>query len=371
MMKKKKYAGRIRLFLIWITLILAAGCGGGGGDGTGTKGDPSSVATSVKSSEPTADCPNGGVTVYSGIDSNGNGTLDDSEIRSGQEVCNGADGSAGSTALVAIVDEPSGTNCAGGGKKISVGMDSDGDGALDADEITSHDYICDGEDGNDGTNGHNSLVSIDPAAPSRECNNGGINVQSGLDVNDNGVLDSGEVSSSRLVCNGDTGDTGPEGPQGPGITWETMNGSFTAEANKGYLVDGDVLVTAGLPDSASLVPGDIIEIDGIGSGGWKIGQQDGQMIVTKNIENPVFGLTARAADRAWNSIASSADGSRLVAVAAGGQIYTSADFGASWTARDSVRNWHAVASSSDGRRLVAIVLNGQIYTSVEIGRAHV
>jgi photosystem II stability/assembly factor-like uncharacterized protein len=45
------------------------------------------------------------------------------------------------------------------------------------------------------------------------------------------------------------------------------------------------------------------------------------------------------------------------------QIYTSTDSGATWTARDSSRSWYSVASSADGTKLVAVEQGGQIYTS--------
>ena len=66
-------------------------------------------------------------------------------------------------------------------------------------------------------------------------------------------------------------------------------------------------------------------------------------------------------------MASSADGSKLVAAAYYGQLYTSTDSGVSWKARDSVRLWSVVASSADGSKLVAAVSSltsgGQLYTS--------
>src|SRR3546814_1654537 len=49
----------------------------------------------------------------------------------------------------------------------------------------------------------------------------------------------------------------------------------------------------------------------------------------------------------------SADGSKLAASVFGGQIYTSTDNGASWTARESNRWWASIASSADGTKLVA------------------
>jgi photosystem II stability/assembly factor-like uncharacterized protein len=92
------------------------------------------------------------------------------------------------------------------------------------------------------------------------------------------------------------------------------------------------------------------------------------------IDAPVQGLsytqsvwTAREINRSWLSVASSADGSKLVAVAINDKIYTSTDSGASWTPRESNRNWRSVASSADGSKLVAVVSGGQIYTSANSG----
>ena len=77
--------------------------------------------------------------------------------------------------------------------------------------------------------------------------------------------------------------------------------------------------------------------------------------------------TARETARPWRCVASSSDGTKLVAGVYGGQIYTSTHSGATWTARDSARNWQCVASSSDGTKLVAGVYGGQIYTSTDSG----
>jgi hypothetical protein len=65
----------------------------------------------------------------------------------------------------------------------------------------------------------------------------------------------------------------------------------------------------------------------------------------------------------WNSVATSADGMRLVAVASGGAIYTSTDAGVSWgPASVTNASWAAVASSADGAKLVAAAYGGGIYT---------
>ena len=72
--------------------------------------------------------------------------------------------------------------------------------------------------------------------------------------------------------------------------------------------------------------------------------------------------------RNWFDIASSSDGTKLVAVVQGGPIYTSTDSGATWTARTGSGAWTSVASSSDGTKLIAgLTGNGYIYTSNNSG----
>jgi photosystem II stability/assembly factor-like uncharacterized protein len=69
----------------------------------------------------------------------------------------------------------------------------------------------------------------------------------------------------------------------------------------------------------------------------------------------------------WVSVASSADGANLVAVANNGFIYTSGDSGANWTQRATTQPWISVCSSADGSSLVAVVNNGLIYSSLDGG----
>ena len=78
--------------------------------------------------------------------------------------------------------------------------------------------------------------------------------------------------------------------------------------------------------------------------------------------------SAVASTNDWESVASSADGTKLAAVAYNGLIYTTTDSGTNWTARGSVnRYWTSIASSADGSKLAATEVNGQIYTSDDSG----
>jgi hypothetical protein len=76
---------------------------------------------------------------------------------------------------------------------------------------------------------------------------------------------------------------------------------------------------------------------------------------------------ARESPRKWIAVASSADGSRLIAAEVGGRLYTSTDSGVTWTPRESNRLWIAVSSSADGKKLAAAAMAGQIYISNDAG----
>lgn len=57
----------------------------------------------------------------------------------------GADGADGRDMLMSVADEAAGDNCKNGGKKFMSGVDADGNGVLDEAEIKSSYYICNGE----------------------------------------------------------------------------------------------------------------------------------------------------------------------------------------------------------------------------------
>ncbi len=179
-----------------------------------------SVAVRVFAAAPNNSCPNGGITVVSGIDSNGNGVLDTAEGTNTQIVCNGTNGTNGTigsnganglTALVAVAAEPAGGICAAGGSKVVAGLDTNTNNLLDGSEISSTSYICsamngtNGTNGTNGVNGLNTLVQIVSEAAGANCTNGGKNLKSGLDTNSNGILESSEVTSSAFICNGTSG----------------------------------------------------------------------------------------------------------------------------------------------------------------------
>ena len=69
----------------------------------------------------------------------------------GADGVNGTDGSNGSDGLNALIDmnpEPVGANCPNGGLRIDVGIDTNSNGSLDPAEITQTGFVCGGNDAN-------------------------------------------------------------------------------------------------------------------------------------------------------------------------------------------------------------------------------
>ena len=107
----------------------------------------------------------------------------------------GTDGTNGAKALIAIADEPAGSNCESGGKLITSGLDSNRNNVLDANEISSSEYICNGESGN------NALVTTTPFSGEQfGCQYGGVTLDVGNDSNNNGLLDQNEITQTTHLC---------------------------------------------------------------------------------------------------------------------------------------------------------------------------
>ncbi len=130
----------------------------------------------------------------------------------GEDGKDGVDGATGTDgALINITAEPAETeNCDGkGGTKIETGIDVNDDGVLNEDEITSTQFICNGETGGNGTagengsNGNNSLVKTteEPEGTENCDGKGGKKIEVGTDDNGDGELQDEEVDASTFVCN--------------------------------------------------------------------------------------------------------------------------------------------------------------------------
>jgi hypothetical protein len=149
------------------------------------------------------------------------------------------------------------------------------------------------------------------------------------------------------------------------VVWQAPSAAILqAQANAAYLLTNTQLVTLTLPASPNV--GDVVQVAGVGSGGWLLAQNPGQSIAGSF--TPLWaGIGAPSAK--WAAIASSFDGTKLAAVVYFGGIYTSTNSGTNWRQQISApyTNWQSIASSSDGTKLAAVVYPGGIYTSSNSG----
>lgn len=177
-----------------VLLALAMACSGTASDPgkDGSNGKNSLVRTEAE--PPGANCPAGGVAVRVGLDANGNGVLDDGEVSATSYVCNGVATLFSTESLAA-----GNAHCSAGGVALHHGLDVNGNGVLDPAEVAGTEYVC------DGAPGANGLVAIAAEAPGANCASGGQAIRSGIDVNRDGLLQPGEVTSTAYVCNGAAG----------------------------------------------------------------------------------------------------------------------------------------------------------------------
>ncbi len=150
---------------------------------------------------------------------NGQNGADGNDGADGQDGTNGSDGDDGANGLTSLIIsnfEPNGVNCPTGGTRIDTGIDDNGNSFLEGGEIDDTIFVCNGEDGNDGADGADGAngsstttmmvarLSIAPAYLG--CNGTGQLLQQGLDdgsgngIAQNGILESGEIITSSLIC---------------------------------------------------------------------------------------------------------------------------------------------------------------------------
>ena len=183
---------------------------------------------------------------------------------------------------------------------------------------------------------------------------------------------------------------------------------FQAAIDTGYVLTSSQLVTVTLPATPNV--GDIVRISGAGAGGWQTAQNTSQSVIGNFLSYANSYWTSVQTSDNWQSIASSADGNKLVAATlakglfifsggvwsslasnptgaagvassadgskfvavvngASGNIYNFTNGASAWTKLTGAitASWQAVASSADGSHLVAVIFGGRIYASVNSG----
>ena len=167
--------------------------------------------------------------------------------------------------------------------------------------------------------------------------------------------------------------------------WVTVSGSSApANPNVGYICTNNTTpVTITLPASPSV--GDTYKVAGIGDAGWIIRQNANQQIFAGNLSSSVgqtWTATFGGININWTAIACSADGTKMaagynVSGTSPGYIYTSTDSGATWGSQgfsSGTAYWSAIASSADGTHLIAaagyspyLLQSGVVYVSITSG----
>ncbi len=152
-------------------------------------------------------CFYGGIKMTSGLDKNRNNLLDSYEINSTYFECYETPISLVKTEILNV-----NSSCLNGGVVIKSGLDLNYDSILQDSEMTNSINICNGTNGSNGTNGTNgnngtngSTSLIKTTAISEDnnetnCSNGGTKIETGLDLNSNGILDLNEISASQEIC---------------------------------------------------------------------------------------------------------------------------------------------------------------------------
>lgn len=193
-----------------------------------TLGD-NGVERIIVSDATTADCPAGGKVYVVYIDTNANNINDiDETPLSTQIVCNGVNGSNGSNGSNGFstvfgmnrIAIDAGTCSSTSGLQINSGIDIDRNGILGAAEITDTALLCDGQNGQAGaagaagSNGHSMQYSVS-VAPAEICAAGGSILFMALDIHDNGFYSVTDPGQQQMtICNGLNGTNGTNGTNG-------------------------------------------------------------------------------------------------------------------------------------------------------------
>ncbi|WP_426755285.1 DUF7151 family protein [Myxococcus sp. Y35] len=146
------------------------------------------VLVHVQDEPPGENCTEGGKVYRAGHDLNGNDTLEDSEVS--REVY----GCASSEQVVTRVraHEPLVFPCHDGGSRVEAGQDQNGNGELDDSEVRATATLC--------VPPTEVRVRQSPAPAGLACPTPSIQVDVGTDADGDDVLEDEEVSSSMFVC---------------------------------------------------------------------------------------------------------------------------------------------------------------------------
>ncbi|WP_163864077.1 DUF7151 family protein [Myxococcus eversor] len=170
---------------LWMTLlVLASGC-----DAIDLELFQHKPLSRFEAEPPGDICEHGGRRVLTGLDTNSDGVLDDTEVRTTDYDCN----RALPEVLVVTRTLLPGTTCPLGGELVEAGLDVNGDGELEAEEVSQSAITC-----RESSTVVYRVSDVDsyPLA----CDEGTSLVEAGPDLDADGALDDSERRAQTAVC---------------------------------------------------------------------------------------------------------------------------------------------------------------------------
>ena len=248
------------------------------------------------------------------------------------------------TALLALSLEAPGANCVNGGTRVDAGADTNANGVLEATEITSTNYVCNGVSA--------PWINVTAAAVQAVSNASYVSNYSGL-----GTM------ALTLPASPAVGDT-------VGVIGAAGDWKFVQNAGQSILVGDASNVKATATTYTAASAGNAIwnpvaaDATGINVFAGKI---SGPIVVSH--DGGTTWSTSLATNANWRGIAVSSDGQKVFAVAYNSLVYKSIDGGANWTSVTVPgQTFERIATSSNGQIVLAASdANGGVYLSTDGG----
>lgn len=150
--------------------------------------------------------------------------------------CSDSQGTPGALTLVKLSDEFASKDCPNGGQRVEAGRDDNRNASLEADEVTSTSFICDGSegavgeaikgrDGDPGRSGETTAVEVTPEPPGAACEAGGQRIEVGPDSDGDGEIDASATTDTVYVCDGASGSNGATGQVALAVTTDEPAGA--------------------------------------------------------------------------------------------------------------------------------------------------
>lgn len=297
-----------------------------------------------------------------GLDLNGNGVLDAREVSDRWGLCGAASGAADT--LVRISGDADPRHCPAGGFRLVGGDDVDGDGRLSRVEVIARAHLCHRA----WTGPSRSPRWADTAPRMLAAAEAARGVSAARAPTESLIRIETAVTAAPCPARATRVTIGIDADRNGTLdAREVELTQVTCSRTPGDPEDGEAVAALPLPADSQV--GAMLRVSAAGLP-WRIAQGPGQRLNTERLLGPWGGNWAVTGPAGrWTAAAQSADGQRIVAVA-DGTLLRSEDGGAAWTPlqpADARVRWTAVASSADGRTLAASSREAGIHVSQDGG----